>query len=164
MNKDKTPIDRWGSWGLGEEDLRTALMDVLAEQFSYDDESLEGASLSQLEDWLSEQLPEGVVFAFGGIFADIDNPPESYLDSAWEAWCSELALEYSPDEHEDKFEELYVGSYESIQAFAEEYFENNFEVPDALITYIDFASLGHDLMMDHAGVNVSGLLHVFRSY
>ena len=63
------------------------------------------------------------------------------------------------DWDKDGIEEAYSGSYSSDEEFAQELFEQIYDIPDYLQGHIDWESVAYDIMMDYFESNG----HYFRS-
>ena len=78
----------------------------------------------------------------------------------------EAYYEYLTDESAiESFEEAFAGEWSTEKAFAENMFDNCFEVPDNIVNYINYEQFAYDLFMcDYFSIeNPSGGIFVFRN-
>jgi antirestriction protein len=61
---------------------------------------------------------------------------------AFAVFADHEGLEYATEE---RFQDTYLGEYDSLVAYAEEYAENYMEIPDIFAHYIDYEAIALDL-------------------
>jgi antirestriction protein len=65
---------------------------------------------------------------------------------------------------EEQFEDAYCGDWDSEEAYAENYMDDCYDIPDYLVDYIDYAAFARDMFMDgYFSVRGGAGVYVFRN-
>lgn len=101
------------------------------------------------EIWYSESGMSEETFDKIKEFSELDSDKKG----AYEAY---LTICDEGDDSIDKFEDCYLGYYNSPEDFAEEYFTTNNDIPDFIINYIDWNAVWRDLNISDGYDYVNG--------
>lgn len=95
------------------------------------------------------------------------NPPDDFSDfNKYGDYCVKCAQPGYKERFEDigdfDYDEQYNGSWGSEEEFAQQLYEDCYDIPDHLSAYIDWEKLTRDIMMDYSSYYVDGEYHIFR--
>jgi hypothetical protein len=94
-----------------------------------------------------------------GDFKDLDDYAE-FVENVEEHGES-FKLRYD-DIGESSYESQYVGDFESKEAYAQSYYEDNYDIPDFLQNHIDWDSVANELLMDYSTYDGGMGVFIFR--
>jgi len=107
-------------------------------------------------DWKIVEFDED--YADPDDFTDLDEYAE-YIEK-----CDEHGEAYRlryEDIGENNFEDEYSGCWASEEEFAQNFYEDCYDIPDHLERYIDWGAVAHDMMVDYSVYEGNGGYHIF---
>jgi antirestriction protein len=85
---------------------------------------------------------------------------------AFASFYNDSCIDEPIDDIEEKFQDSYIGEYDSERAYAEEYAHECLDIPERLENYIDYDAIANDLFMDSlfSAKAPNFNIYVFRRY
>lgn len=119
----------------------------LAEEYAiYDSDNFEGICIFAFESLASIAEKAAFVLKYGKLGARV---ADHYGDDI--KWAAEA------------LEERYLGCWKSLAAYARDVVENSYQIPEAVLDYIDFVEMGSDMEKNDISAipDEEGLWHLF---